>query len=298
MPDVVSNAPNGKASVSQPSVSGQGSSGSFEGGDLKSTQGNLDSELSDPNSKVVPNQECPKFSIVEPAAAAAAEAHRSNHHGATDPAPHEDKDDVTSINQDLSLSNAAGEPPNSNSEASVVGATGSQSPHNQVLDLSHPVHSDEGVPPIPNSEASSDQDFVSGHELHHNQEIDAAGGITKALNLNHGLTVPATATTAAAADATTTSATTTTAAAAASTTTPTVAAAANAEETTRVVGSNSVAHDRQEAIVPTATVPPFQSLTGTPVQEEAENTVGEGTAVDETTQQEETATSYDHCFGK
>ncbi|XP_078362397.1 uncharacterized protein LOC144646617 [Oculina patagonica] len=155
-------------------------------------------------------------------------------------------------------------PPNSNREASGDGVAGSDSPNSQELNVADPAQADGVVPP----EASRDQGSASGHGLLHNQQIDAAAAASA---------VPP----------------------------PAAAATANeepqnsAEGTARVVVPNSASRNGEESLNAAAAQPPpqnennLESLTGTPIQEEADGTVDDGTTGDETTQQEEAANSYE-----
>ncbi len=269
--DVVSNMTiNGKAPISKPSASGQRSSDGSKENDLKS----------DPNSQIVPHKEGPKSSQAEvPTATAAANdpgvPPNPNSEASRDGVPGSDSPYSQELNV-VDPAQAAGVvPPNPNTEASRDGVPGSESPDSQELKVADLAHPQGVVLQNPGSEASGDG--LAGSDSPHIQELNLAGPTEV-----DGEAPPN-----------------------------------PSSEASRDQGSASghrLHHIQQQDAAAAVPPPPaadaaaaqplpqnennLESLTGAPIQEEAEGTVNEDTTGDETTQQEEAANSYESFFGK
>jgi len=329
LPDVVSEAHNKNAPISQPSTSSQKSSVGSKKSDLKSAGGSLDSELSRLNLQDDFDKKVLK-AFQGGVVAVTAQACGNNHQGASgvsskppNPDSGTSRDGITRSEETQTQVQNVPEPadtdgevptdPNSDSSGDCL--THSEQAHFQVPNMSEPANTDRGIPTDPNSEASGD--CLTHSEQTHTQvpnmpePANTDGGIptdpnsdTPVDDVTHSeethpqvLNVPD---------------------------------PVNADELVNPNSNNKVSRDdhnhernaaiaarteapnlSQDATVSVAaaaaaveTVPlhpdgtNLQSLTSTPIQEEAVDTVDEGAASNETAPSEEAANSYDHLYGK
>ena len=285
-------AHNENAPICQPSTSSQKSSVGSKKNDLKSAGGSLDSELCELNLQDVFDKKFPKASqggVV--AATATAQRCGNNHQGA---------------------SGVSSKPPNPNSGSSRYGITHSEETHTQELNVPEPANTDGGVVTVPNSDASGDGLTHSeqprtqvpnvpepatsdrGIPIDLNYSETSRGGVTDSQQTHSQVLI--------------------------------VPDPVNADELVNPDSGNEASRDDHnqernaatagrtevpEATVPvaaaaTATAAPtqpdesnLQSLTNTPIQEEAVGTVDNGCATsNQTPPSEEAANSYESLYGK
>lgn len=280
-----------KVPSSQPSTSSQKSSVGSKKNDLKSAGGSLDSKLSELNLKDVFDKKFPKASQGGVAAATAtAQACGNNHQGGQ------------------GASGVSSKPPNSNSGSSRDKITRSEETHTQVLNVPEPANTDGGVVTVLNSRASGDG--LTHSEQTHTQVLNVpkpantAGGVSIDLNseasrggIAHSqqthsqvLNVPDPANAGELVNPESNN------------------EVSNQGRNAATAGRTEVPNLNQEATAPAAAAvaataaPPhpdgtnLQSLTNTPIQEEAVDTVDNGS--NETAPPEEAANSYDQLYGK
>lgn len=362
MPDVVREAQNENAPISQPSTSSQKSSVGSKKNDLQSAGGSLDSKLSELNLQDVFDKKIPKASqggVAAATATAIAQACGNNHQGASGVSNKPPNPNRGSSRAGITLSeethtqvpNVTG-PANIDGgvvtvpsyEASGDGLTHSKQTHTQALNMPEPANIDGRVVTIPNSEASGDD--LTYSEQTHTQVMNVPepdntdGGVSTDLNSEAsrgGIThsqqthsqvpnVPEPANTDGRIPMDLNSETSRggiTHSQQIHSQVLNVPDPANADELVnpdsnneasrddrnqeRNVGRTEVSDLNQEATAPVAAVaataaPPhpdgtnLQSLTNTPIQEEAVDIVDNGS--NETAPSEEAANSYDHLYGK
>ena len=323
MPDVLREAQYANAAISQSSTSSQKSSVGSKKNDLKSTRGSLDSKLCELNLQDVCDKKFPKASQGG-VAAATAQTCGNNHQGASgvsskppDPISGCSRDGITRSEETHTQIPNFPEPANTdggvvtvlNSEASGDGLTHKEQTHTQELNMPEPANTNGGVVIVPNSEASGDG--LTHSEQNHAQVPNVPepanndGGVP--IDLNHSETSKGGATLSQQTHSQVLN----------------VPDPRNADEPLNQDSNNEASRDDRnhernaptaevsEATVPvaaaaTVTAVPthpdeanLQSLTNTPIQEEAGGTVDNGHATtNQTAPSEEAANSYDHLYGK
>ena len=296
MPDVVREAHNENAPISQPSTSSQKSSVGSKKNDLKSAGGSLDSKLSELNLQDAFDKKFPKASQGGVAAAtgtATTQASGNNHQGASgvsnkppNPNSGSSRDGITRSEETHTQGPNVPQPSNTdgevvtvpNSEASGVGLTHSEQTHTQVLNMPEPDNTDGGVSTDLNSEASR-------HGIAHSQQTHSQVLNVPDLANADELINPGSNNEASGDDR-------------------------NQERNAATAGGNEVSNFNQEATVPVAAVAAaaalphpdgtdLQSLTNVPIQEEAVHRADNShSTINETAPSEEAANNYDHLYGK
>ena len=296
MPDVVREAHNENAPISQPSTSSQKSSVGSKKNDLKSAGGSLDSKLSELNLQDAFDKKFPKASQGGVAAAtgtATTQASGNNHQGASgvsnkppNPNSGSSRDGITRSEETHTQGPNVPQPSNTdgevvtvpNSEASGDGLTHSEQTHTQVLNMPEPDNTDGGVSTDLNSEASR-------HGIAHSQQTHSQVLNVPDLANADELINPGSNNEASGDDR-------------------------NQERNAATAGGNEVSNFNQEATVPVAAVAAaaalphpdgtdLQSLTNVPIQEEAVHRADNShSTINETAPSEEAANNYDHLYGK